>query len=329
MFCPHCGTPQADDARFCAQCGMAVRTVTAASPNAPLASHLETGQPAGTSAAAPPPYPVLSPTLSYELQRQIATGLLDLYRPRIVGFLADKHQFLERLLDMAARDSRFRTALAYVVSTRDIIAFESVLDHPEHGLPLVMELWAEKNVADSHTPSTRPAAPGPPPSQWSPALRPPQTQLARGLGNGGIFVTWLLLGVFSLIFTWYSTRISPKAKLIWTGLVAAEVAVAIAIVVIVLNPATGGVNTSVVEQFVTNDVPTSVTSAAGAPSDETVDVQSVDCVQATGNTWTCDVTFNVSAPAENISQDYSATVNVTCDSTGTCSYSAFIPIPTG
>jgi hypothetical protein len=161
-----------------------------------------------------------------------------------------------------------------------------------------------------------------------PPVEPTGEKPPRGLGNSGIFVTWLFLGFFSLIFTWYSTRISGKAKWVWTGLVAAQIAVIVVIVVIAVRPSTGGVDTNAVQQFVTNSISSSVTGVAGAPSDETVSVQGVTCVQATGNTWTCDATYQVSAPSENVNQNFSATLDVTCDSTGSCNYPAFQPIAT-
>lgn len=142
----------------------------------------------------------------------------------------------------------------------------------------------------------------------------------RGLRNGGIFVTWLFLGFFSLIFAWYSTRISGKAKWLWTGLVAAQLAVIVIIVAVALHPGTGGVDTNAVEQFITANLPGSITGVASAPSDETVTVQNVSCLQATGNTWSCDATYAVDVPSENLTQDFSAALDVTCDSTGTCTY---------
>jgi hypothetical protein len=77
-----------------------------------------------------------------------------------------------------------------------------------------------------------------------------------------------------------------------------------------------------VESFVQSNLPSSVTSIAGVPSDETATVTSSVCVQAASNTWNCDVAYTVSAPAESINQNYTATLNVTCDSTGTCQYPA-------
>lgn len=149
---------------------------------------------------------------------------------------------------------------------------------------------------------------------------------ARGFGNGGIFVTWLFLGFFSLFFAWYSTRISRKAKWLWTGVVAAEIAVIVVIVVVATGRGPGG-DTNAVQQFVSDNIPASVTGVTGAPSDETVSVQDVTCVQATSNTWACDATYQVSAPSENITQNFSATVDVTCDATGSCTYPAFQPTP--
>ena len=83
-----------------------------------------------------------------------------------------------------------------------------------------------------------------------------------------------------------------------------------------------GITTSDVQSFVQSNLPSSVTSIAGVPSDETATVTSSQCVQATSNTWNCDVAYNVTAPAESINQDYTATLNVTCDSTGTCQFPA-------
>lgn len=163
------------------------------------------------------------------------------------------------------------------------------------------------------------------PSDGTPNYR---AEPPRGFDNGGIFATWLFLGPLSLIFAWYSTRISAKAKWIWTSLVAAQIAVIVIIIAVAIRPGTGGVDTSAVQQFVTGSIPGSVTGVAGAPSDETVSVSGVTCVQATGNTWTCDATYQVSAPSESITQNFSATLDVTCDSTGSCSYPAFQPIPT-
>lgn len=196
-----------------------------------------------------------------------------------------------------------------------------------------MERWWDGSAWSNQTrpyaaPTTAPTASAPIYTPITP-VPPTAEKPPRGLGNGGVFVTWLFLGVFSLIFAWYSTRISARAKWIWTGLVAAEIAVIVVIVAVALRPGTGGVDTNAVQQFVTSDIPTSVTGVAGAPSDETVSVQNVTCVQATGNTWTCDATYQVSAPAENINnQGFSATLNVTCDSTGSCTYPAFQPTAT-
>jgi hypothetical protein len=192
----------------------------------------------------------------------------------------------------------------------------------------LMERWWDGSAwSDQTRPYAAPTAAAPTYAPLTPlpatAEKPP-----RGLGNGGIFVTWLFLGIFSLIFAFYSTRISGRAKWIWTGLVAAEIAAIVVIVVVAVRPGTGSVDTNAVQQFVTNSIPGSVTGAASAPSDETVTVQDVTCVQATSNTWACDATFHASAPSESISQNYSATLNVTCDATGSCTYPAFLPTPT-
>ena len=160
------------------------------------------------------------------------------------------------------------------------------------------------------------AAPPPAPPGWRP----------RGLGNWGIFVVWFFLGVFSLFFTWYSTRITTKAKLVWTGLVVVQSAVATTVVVLALTG--GGINTGKVEQFVRNDLPSSVSGVAGAPLDEMVSVHNVGCVQSTANTWACNATYSVAAPAENINQTFTASVDVTCDSSGSCSYPSFEGVPT-
>ena len=88
------------------------------------------------------------------------------------------------------------------------------------------------------------------------------------------------------------------------------------------SPSGVGITTSDVQSFVQSNLPSSVTGVAGAPSDETVAVASSQCVQATSNTWNCDAAYTVTAPAESINQDYTITLNVTCDSTGTCQYPA-------
>ncbi len=187
--------------------------------------------------------------------------------------------------------------------------------------------WDGSAWSDQTRPYAAPTTAAPTYAPLTP-LPPTAEKPRRGLGNGGIFVTWLFLGIFSLIFAIYSTRISGRAKWIWTGLVAAQIAAIVVIVVVAVRPGTGGVDTDAVQQFVTNSIPGSVTGVASAPSDETVTVQDVTCVQATSNTWSCDVTFQVSAPSESINQNYSATLNVTCDSTGSCTYPAFLPTPT-
>jgi hypothetical protein len=147
----------------------------------------------------------------------------------------------------------------------------------------------------------------------------------RGVTNWGVFWSWLFLGPLSLFFAWYSERISRKAQFVWTGVVAVQLAVVAIIVAAALN--SSGLQDGSVQQFVEQNVGSSVTGTASAPTDETVtNVQAV-CVQATSNTWNCAVTYNASAPAENIDQDYSASITVTCDSTGNCSYPGFIPIP--
>jgi hypothetical protein len=58
-------------------------------------------------------------------------------------------------------------------------------------------------------------------------------------------------------------------------------------------------------------------------------VPTATCVQATDNTWNCLVNYDVIATtATGIGQQaYQATLNVTCDSTGTCEYPAFTQTP--
>ncbi len=89
-------------------------------------------------------------------------------------------------------------------------------------------------------------------SQFQPQP-PPLTKGQRGLGNGGIFVTWFFLGVFSLIFAWYSTRISRKAQWIWTALVAVHVTVVVVIVAVALSSAAHGGGAANVEQTIQNN----------------------------------------------------------------------------
>ncbi len=88
------------------------------------------------------------------------------------------------------------------------------------------------------------------------------------------------------------------------------------------------VDTNAVQKFVQDEIPSSVTSVAGAPSDEAVDVTSNACVQASGVTWNCTVEYSVSSASDaSVDQKYSATLNVTCDSTGSCSFPAFTGTP--
>ncbi len=174
-------------------------------------------------------------------------------------------------------------------------------------------------VPAGHVP---PTAAAPPPAYPTPPPKP------RGLATGGLVALTVLIGVFALPFVWYSQKISKKGKWWWTGIAGGWIVVWLVIIAVIGASGTGGVNTNAVEQFVRSNLASSVKSAADAPSDETVHVQTVGCVQATGSTWNCSVTYHVSAQAENISQDYSAAVNVTCDSTGRCSYPGFTAIPT-
>src|ERR1039457_2843304 len=126
-----------------------------------------------------------------------------------------------------------------------------------------IERWWDGSAWSDQTrpyaaPTTAPTAAAPIYAPLAP-VPPTAEKPPRGVGNGGIFVTWLFLGVFSLIFTWYSTRISGKAKWVWTGLVAAQIAVIVVIVAVALRPGSGGVDTNAVQNFVTSDIPTSIT----------------------------------------------------------------------
>ena len=81
------------------------------------------------------------------------------------------------------------------------------------------------------------------------------------------------------------------------------------------------VSTADVKSFVTTNFIKSVPGVTTVPT--------VLCVQATDNTWNCLVNYNVlslagSSPSE---LPYQATLNVTCDSTGTCEYPAFTQTP--
>ena len=146
MSCPQCGANQQSGARFCPMCGTALEATVAVPPGGALAPgpmpRQRAGAPASTSVR-----PDLSASQSQELQRQIAAGLLNPYRQRIMGYAgADDSQLLMVLLERAAKDDRFRTALAYVANTRDVMAFETILDHPEQALPLRIEMWAERHA---------------------------------------------------------------------------------------------------------------------------------------------------------------------------------------
>ena len=88
-----------------------------------------------------------------------------------------------------------------------------------------------------------------------------------------------------------------------------------------------GISTGDVQSFVNSHFPSSVTSMAGAPADETVAVTSDGCVQSGTGKWDCLLRYSVKAPAEGIDQDYSVTLNVTCDATGTCEYPASTGTP--
>ena len=122
---------------------------------------------------------------------------------------------------------------------------------------------------------------------------------------------WFFLGPFSLIAAWYSQRISNRAKGLWTALVAVQAAVVV-VIVIVLVSCTGG-DDGAVQQFVEQNVASSVTGSASTPADATVTNVQAICAQATSSTWNCSVTYNLTAPAESIDQNYSASLAVTCD----------------
>lgn len=159
MFCPQCGTSQQSGARFCPVCGMALGASAIAPPEGALAPGPLPRQPAGVSTpVSAVARPGLSASQSLALQRQIAAGLLNPYRQRVMGYVgADDRQLLIALLERATKDARFCTALAYVVSTRDVMAFETVLDHPDRTLPLGIEMWAEHQSAGARARSASPA----------------------------------------------------------------------------------------------------------------------------------------------------------------------------
>jgi len=162
----------ASEARFCSACGKPVTLATEPAPVIPAEA-----PPPQTSDRITAPAPVaspglapagasasnsirrgLSPTQAQALQRQIAAGLLNQYRQRVMGYVgADDRQLLIALLERATKEARFCTALAYVASTRDVVGFESVLDHPERALPLGIEMWAERQSADARARSASPA----------------------------------------------------------------------------------------------------------------------------------------------------------------------------
>jgi hypothetical protein len=165
VFCPQCGASQQTGARFCPMCGTALGATAAEPPESALAS-----SPAPSQAADPPASTGggsgLSPSQVQQLQREISERLLDPCRQRVTGYVgADDRQFLIELLKRAATNARFRTALAYVIGTRDVMAFETNLDHPEQALPLRIEMWAERQSKGAQarsvpTPPTRPGGSG-------------------------------------------------------------------------------------------------------------------------------------------------------------------------
>ena len=143
--------------------------------------------------------------------------------------------------------------------------------------------------------------------------------------NPQIFGIWLLVGVLSLPFVWYSTRITQRAKLVWTGLVVAWAAAAVGLTLLVISG--GGVTASKLESDIRSSLSDSAATTLGAPLDEKVNVQFVSCQHATGSSWTCNVEYTVSAPAEQIDQTYTATLQVACDGSGNCSFAPFTPEP--
>jgi hypothetical protein len=164
-------------------------------------------RPAGVSTSVPAvARPGLSAFQAQELQRQIAAGLLNPCRRRVMGYAgADDRQLLLALLERAGKDVRFCTALAYVVSTRDVLVFETVLDHPERPLPLGIEMWAERNAeAARSAPSAR---------AHQRAGAPAGSAIALIIGGVlGIVAGWILLSVTGATNTLCNTLLGELAQ---------------------------------------------------------------------------------------------------------------------
>jgi hypothetical protein len=82
----------------------------------------------------------------------------------------------------------------------------------------------------------------------------------------------------------------------------------------------GSVSTADVQNFVVTNVQKGVSSPT---------VPTATCVQASDTTWTCAVDYTVLSTTASVAseQTYEATLNVTCDSSGTCVYPAFTGTP--
>jgi hypothetical protein len=87
-----------------------------------------------------------------------------------------------------------------------------------------------------------------------------------------------------------------------------------------------GLDDNAVQSFMASNLASSVTGTSGAPSDETVKVDSTKsfCVQATNNTWNCNEFYASSSTSDPTADgNFSGSIVVTCDSSGSCSYPAW------
>lgn len=197
MFCPQCGTSQQSGTRFCPMCGTPLGGSATEPPESALTPGPLPRQPAGVSTSVSAvARPGLSTSQSQGLQRLISQGLLNPYRQRVTGYVgADDGQLLMVLLERAAKDARFCTALAYLVATRDVMAFETILEHPEQALPLRIEMWSERKAESTRSASSARAHPGAS-GRASGKMTPAGSAIALVIGGVlGIVAGWVLLSV--------------------------------------------------------------------------------------------------------------------------------------